>query len=78
MNRLIEKVKGLFFRDEAKNIFGHKANGEPCCVCNGPMHTEQGITMVGSGEKMHSKCWSKFFEMRFNQIAERQRKINGQ
>jgi len=62
MFKIIKAVKSLFFNKEDKKIFGHKANGEPCAVCKKEMHTKQNITMVGSGEKMHQKCWGKFFE----------------
>lgn len=71
---VISKVKSLFFKQESKKIFGHKADGEPCCVCEKPMHTKQGITMVGSGEKMHSECWSRFFDETMEDMIRNSRK----
>jgi len=68
--RIIDAAKKLFFKEESKKIFGHKAHGESCYVCGKPMHTEHGVTMVGSGEKMHSDCWPDFFTKRVEKIAE--------
>ncbi|WP_288081039.1 hypothetical protein [Pseudomonas sp.] len=68
IRRVIRAAKKLFSTPEAKNIFSHKASGELCAVCGKPMHTEQGILRVGSGEKMHNDCWSEFFKMRAEQI----------
>ncbi|AKU42631.1 hypothetical protein [Vibrio phage H188] len=67
--KFIDKAKKLFFGDKSKNIFGHKADGEACSVCGNPMHTKQGITMVGSGEKMHQSCWPDFFRSKLNSIS---------
>lgn len=58
----------LFFNKDAKNIFAHEADGEPCVVCGKPMQTNQGVTKVRSGEKMHSGCWSVFFEKRIEAL----------
>lgn len=74
MKGLISKAKKLFFKGEQKEIFGHNATGESCPVCGKKMLTKQGITMVGSGEKMHSKCWPEFFKMEIGDITT---KFNG-
>ena len=72
LNRIKQIAKGLFAeRTGEKNIFGHSANGEPCAVCQKPMRTEQGITLVRSGEKMHSKCWPTFMEMTVERLKKK-------
>ena len=68
IKQVIRAAKKLFSSPEAKNIFSREADGEPCAVCGKPMRTKQGIVGVGSGEKMHSDCWPKFFKMRAEQI----------
>lgn len=75
MNKIFSLAKSLFFKNRhgEKNIFAHDANGEPCAVCGKPMRTEQGIVRVGSGEKMHSDCWPKFFEMRVEHLKDKYR-----
>ena len=67
IKKVIESFTSIKKKDES--IFSHKANGEPCCVCGKPMHTEQGITMVGSGEKMHSECWPDFFTKKIEELT---------
>lgn len=70
LKRLVGLVNRVFNKD---NIFCHEADGEPCSVCGKPMKTKQHITLVRSGEKMHSKCWGKFFESRVAAITKRER-----
>lgn len=66
---VIRAVKNIF--TTKNNIMSHDANGEPCAVCRKPMHKKQGITKVASGEKMHAKCWGKFFEQKIITIKKR-------
>lgn len=67
---LCRKAKKLFFKDkEAKNIFGHKADGKPCAYCGKPMLPGQSITMVGSGDKMHQECWGPYFKRTVEKMA---------
>ncbi|HED3851521.1 TPA: hypothetical protein R4217_000341 [Enterobacter soli] len=59
---VIRIVKNIFATKN--NIMSHDANGEPCYVCHKAMHKKQGITLVASGEKMHTKCWGNFIEQK--------------
>jgi hypothetical protein len=54
-----------------RGIFSHKPKGpeEMCHVCHKSMSA--GITQVGSGERMHAKCWSTFFSNRVEQLKEK-------
>lgn len=71
-SKIIKAVKSIFFKEDSKSIFSHKANGEQCHVCGRQMLTNQGITMVGSGEKMHSKCWVDFFTAKVDKLRNAQ------
>lgn len=69
MFKILKAAKNLFFNKEDNNIFAHKSDGDPCAVCKKEMHTKQGITMVGSGEMMHKKCWGKFFSRKIDSMT---------
>lgn len=71
MKDLLTKIRNLFLKH--KEIFGHSANGEQCHVCGKAMYTKQQITMVGSGEKMHARCYGDFFKTKINELVEKQK-----
>lgn len=42
---------------------------ERCYVCGRKLR--KGVTQVGSGERMHSKCWPKFLSKKIASLKER-------
>jgi len=76
MGKVADVMRNIFNSDN-KKILSHEAHGEPCHVCKKQMETRQGITRVGSGELMHKKCWSKFFEKRIEELKKKHGDSNG-
>lgn len=74
---MIRRFMNLFTSKDAKSIFSHEADGELCAHCGKPMYTRQGIVRTRHGGKMHSKCWSDYFDRRVQEIAEKYRSQEG-